>query len=81
MALSYKERIARKRMVFDVSLYNEELNSKTLYKGATLSFLIASLKKLEGATRSNAKDGSSVKGKSKNSKNCTPTPHQDIKIK
>jgi hypothetical protein len=80
MALSYKERITREKMVYDISLYNSELDSKTIFKGATLSFLIASLKKLEGGTKSNAKEGTKVKGSSKNSKNCAPTPHQDIKV-
>jgi len=51
------------------------------YKGATLKFLIDSLKKLDGISKTNAKVACGVKGNSTNSKNAKPNPNQYLKIK
>ena len=51
------------------------------YKGATLNFLIQSLKKLDGNTKTNAKEGNTVKGNSTNSRNAKPNVNQHLKIK
>ena len=64
--------------LYDVSVYNQYYNTSTIYKGTTLKFLIESLKKLDGNTKTNAKVGTDVKGSSKNSKNCKPTPNMKI---
>jgi hypothetical protein len=66
------------KLLYDVSIYNEYLNISTTYKKATLNFLIASLKKIDGNTKSNAKEGTAVKGTSKNSKNCKPSPNMKL---
>ena len=66
------------RPLYDVSVYNQYYNTSTIYKGTTLKFLIESLKKLDGNTKTNAKVGTDVKGRSKNSKNCKPTPNMKI---
>lgn len=68
------------RLVYDVSIYNKQNETSTIYKGATLSFLIDSLKSLEGVTKTNAKVGTTVKGSHKNSKNVKKTPAQKIDI-
>jgi hypothetical protein len=73
-----KETKSSIKPLYDISLYNSEFETKTIYKGATLKFLIESLKKLDGNTKTNAKIGTDVKGSTKNSKNCKPTPN--IKI-
>ena len=69
------------KLKYDVSLYNSEYETKTVYKGATLSFLIDSLKKLDGNTKTNAKVGNTVKGNSTNSRNAKPNVNQHLKIK
>ena len=68
------------RLVYDVSIDNKQNETSTIYKGATLSFLIDSLKSLEGVTKTNAKVGTTVKGSHKNSKNVKKTPAQKIDI-
>tara|TARA_B100000809_G_scaffold65926_1_gene62572 strand:- start:618 stop:827 length:210 start_codon:yes stop_codon:yes gene_type:complete len=67
--------------VYDISLYNSEFETKTVYKGASLKFIIDSLKKLDTNTKTNAKVGSTVKSSSSNSKNVKPNPNLHIKIK
>lgn len=64
--------------LYDVSVYNHNHNTNTIYKGATLKFLIESLNKLDGNLNANAKVGTNVKGSSKNSKNCKPIPNMKI---
>ena len=66
------------RLLYDVSIYDEYHNISTTYKKATLAFLIASLKKLDGNTRTNVKAGTAVKGTSKNSKNCKNLPNMKL---
>tara|TARA_B110000908_G_C10116319_1_gene385450 strand:+ start:482 stop:709 length:228 start_codon:yes stop_codon:yes gene_type:complete len=73
-----KEKESVIKPIYDVSVYNKYYNTSTIYKGATLKFLIESLKKLDGNTKTNAKVGTDVKGRSKNSKNCKPTPNMKI---
>ena len=69
------------KLKYDVSLYNSEFETRTVYKGATLKYLIESLNKLDGNIKTNAKVGSTVKGNSTNSKNAKPNPNQHLKIK
>ena len=76
-----QEPIPTEKLRYDVSLYNSEYETRTVYKGATLKFLIDSLKKLDGNTRTNAKVGSTVKSSSRNSRNTKPNPNQHLKIK
>ena len=75
-----REATTREKLVYDVAIYNKQNETSTIYKGATLSFLIDSLKSLEGVTKTNAKTGTSVKGSHKNSKNVKKTPAQKIDI-
>jgi hypothetical protein len=79
--MAKQEPIPTEKLRYDVSLYNSEFETRTTYKGATLKFLIESLKKLDGNTKTNAKVGSTVKGSSTNSKNAKPNPNQHLKIK
>ena len=79
--MAKQEPIPTEKLKYDVSLYNSEFETKTVYKGATLKFLIDSLKKLENNTKTNAKVGSTVKSSSKNSRNTKPNPNQYLKIK
>ena len=79
--MAKQEPIPTEKLRYDVSLYNSEFETKTVYKGATLKFLIDSLKKLDGNTKTNAKVGSTVKGNSTNSKNAKPNVNQYLKIK
>ena len=44
--MAKQEPIPTEKLRYDVSLYNSEYETKTVYKGATLKFLIDSLKKL-----------------------------------
>ena len=76
-----KETIPTEKMRYDVSLYSTEFETKTIYKGATLKFLIESLNKLDGNIKTNGKLGNTVKGKSTNSKNAKPNINQHLKIK
>ena len=78
--MAKQEQITEK-MKYDVSLYNHNQNTNTIYKGATLKFLIESLNKLDGNIKTNAKVASTVKGKSTNSKNAKPNPNQHLKVK
>ena len=73
-----KEKESIIKPLYDVSVYNQYYNTSTIYKGATLKFLIESLKKLDGNLKTNEKIGTNVKGSSKNSKNCKPTPNMKI---
>jgi len=70
-----KEKESVIKPLYDVSVYNQYYNTSTIYKGTTLKFLIDSLKKLDGNTKTNAKVGTSVKGSSTNSKNTKPLPN------
>jgi hypothetical protein len=79
--MAKQEPILTEKLRYDVSLYNSEYETKTVYKGATLKFLIDSLKKLDGNTKTNAKVGSTVKGNSTNSRNAKPNVNQHLKIK
>ena len=79
--MAKQEPILTEKLRYDVSLYNSEYETKTVYKGATLSFLIDSLKKLDGNTKTNAKVGNTVKGNSTNSRNAKPNVNQHLKIK
>jgi hypothetical protein len=79
--MAKQEPIPTEKLRYDISLYNSEYETRTVYKGATLKFLINSLKKLEGNTKQNAKVGKSVKGSSTNSKNTKPNVNQHLKIK
>jgi hypothetical protein len=79
--MAKQEPIPTEKLKYDVSLYNSEFETRTTYKGATLSFLIASLKKLDGNTKTNAKVGNTVKGNSTNSRNAKPNVNQHLKIK
>ena len=79
--MAKQEPIPTEKLRYDVSLYNSEFETKTVYKGATLKFLIDSLKKLDGNTKTNAKVGSTVKSSSKNSRNTKPNPNQHLKMK
>jgi hypothetical protein len=79
--MAKQEPIPTEKLKYDVSLYNSEYETKTVYKGATLSFLIDSLKKLDGNTKTNAKVGNTVKGNSTNSRNAKPNVNQHLKIK
>ena len=72
----YIERVIKP--LYDVSVYNHDHNTNTIYKGTTLKFLIESLNKLDGNLKTNKKIGTNVKGSSKNSKNCKPTPNMKI---
>lgn len=75
-----REDATREKLVYDVAVYNQHHRTSTIYKGATLSFLIQSLKNLEGATETNVKIGTTVKGSHKNSKNVKPTIETKFKI-
>ena len=79
--MAKQEPILTEKLRYDVSLYNSEYETKTVYKGATLKFLIDSLKKLDNVSKTNAKVGQTVKGNSTNSKNAKPNPNQHLKIK
>ena len=79
--MAKQEPIPTDKLKYDVSLYNSEYETKTVYKGATLKFLIDSLKKLDGNTKTNAKEGNTVKGNSTNSRNAKPNVNQHLKIK
>ena len=79
--MAKQEPILTEKLRYDVSLYNSEYETKTVYKGATLKFLIDSLKKLDGNTKTNAKVGNTVKGNSTNSRNAKPNVNQHLKIK
>ena len=79
--MAKQEPIPTEKLRYDVSLYNSEYETKTVYKGATLKFLIDSLKKLDGNTKTNAKVGNTVKGVSTNSRNAKPNVNQHLKIK
>ena len=79
--MAKQEPIQTEKLRYDISLYNSEYETRTVYKGATLKFLIDSLKKLDGNTKTNAKVGSTVKSSSRNSRNTKPNPNQHLKIK
>ncbi len=79
--MAKQEPIPTEKLKYDVSLYNSEFETKTVYKGATLKFLIDSLKKLDGNTKTNAKIANAVKSSSKNSRNTKPNPNQHLKMK
>ena len=79
--MAKQEPIQTEKLRYDISLYNSEYETRTVYKGATLKFLIDSLKKLDGNTKTNAKVGSTVKGNSTNSRNAKPNVNQHLKIK
>jgi len=79
--MAKQEPIPTEKLRYDISLYNSEYETRTTYKGATLKFLIDSLKKLDGNTKTNAKVGSTVKGNSTNSRNAKPNVNQHLKIK
>ena len=79
--MAKQEPIPTEKLRYDISLYNSEFETRTVYKGATLRFLIDSLKKLDGNTKTNAKIGSTVKSSSRNSRNTKPNPNQHLKIK
>ena len=79
--MAKQEPIPTEKMRYNVSLYNTEFETKTIYKGATLKFLIESLNKLDGNIKTNAKVASTVKGNSTNSKNANPNINQHLKIK
>ena len=79
--MAKQDPIPTEKLKYDVSLYNSEYETKTVYKGATLNFLIDSLKKLDGVSKTNAKVGQTVKGNSTNSRNAKPNPNQHLKIK
>ena len=79
--MAKQEPIPTEKLRYDVSLYNSEFETRTTYKGATLKFLIDSLKKLDGNTKTNAKVGNTVKSSSTNSRNVKPNPNQHLKIK
>ena len=79
--MAKQEPIPTEKLRYDVSLYNSEFETRTTYKGATLRFLIDSLKKLDNVSKTNAKVGSTVKGNSTNSKNAKPNVNQHLKIK
>ena len=79
--MAKQEPIPAEKLKYDVSIYNSEYETKTVYKGATLNFLIQSLKKLDGNTKTNAKEGNTVKGNSTNSRNAKPNVNQHLKIK
>ena len=72
----YIERVIKP--LYDVSVYNHDHSTNTIYKGTTLKFLIDSLNKLDGNLKTNEKIGTNVKGSSKNSRNCKPTPNMKI---
>jgi len=76
-----KQEPITEKLKYDVSLYNSEFETRTVYKGATLKYLIESLNKLDGNIKTNAKVGSTVKGNSTNSRNAKPNPNQHLKIK
>jgi len=76
-----KQEPITEKLKYDVSLYNSEFETRTVYKGATLKYLIESLNKLDGNIKTNAKVASTVKGKSTNSKNAKPNPNQHLKVK
>ena len=79
--MAKQEPIPTEKLRYDISLYNSEYETKTVYKGATLKFLIDSLKKLDGNTKTNAKVGNTVKANSTHSRNTKPNPNQHLKIK
>ena len=79
--MAKQEPILTEKLRYDVSLYNSEYETKTVFKGATLKFLIDSLKKLDGNTKTNAKVGNTVKSSSTNSRNAKPNVNQYLKIK
>ena len=79
--MAKQEPIPTEKLRYDVSLYNSEFETRTTYKGATLKFLIDSLKKLDGNTKTNAKVGNTVKSSSVNSRNAQPNINQYLKIK
>ena len=79
--MAKQEPIPTEKLKYEVSLYNSEFETRTTYKGATLKFLIDSLKKLDNVSKTNAKVGQTVKGNSTNSKNAKPNVNQHLKIK
>ena len=79
--MAKQEPTPTEKLKYDVSIYNSEFETRTTYKGATLKFLIDSLKKLDGVSKTNAKVGQTVKGNSTNSRNAKPNPNQHLKIK
>ena len=79
--MAKQEPVPTEKLRYDISLYNSEYETRTVYKGATLKFLIDSLKKLDGNTKTNAKVGNTVKSSSTNSRNAKPNVNQYLKIK
>ena len=80
--MAKQEPIPTEKMRYDVSIYNTEFQAKTIYKGATLKFIIESLNKLDGNIKTNAKVAQVVKGRSNsNSRNAKPNINQHLKIK
>ena len=79
--MAKQEPIQTEKLRYDISLYNSEYETRTVYKGATIKFLIDSLKKLDGNAKTNAKVGNTVKGNSTNSRNAKPNVNQHLKIK
>ena len=79
--MAKQEPIPVAKLKYDVSVYNPEFETRITYKSATLSFLIDSLKKMDGLLKTNVKVGNTVKGNSTNSRNAKPNPNQHLKIK
>ena len=79
--MAKQEPIPTEKMKYDVALYNTEFETKTIYKGATLKFLIESLNKLDGNIKTNGKLGNTVKGISTNSRNAKPNINQHLNMK
>jgi len=62
-------------MKFNATIKSVDSNNQTKIEGATIGFLIESLKRLENSLSSNEKAGTKVKGKHYNSRNVKKTPN------
>ena len=62
-------------MKFNATIQSTDSNNQTKFEGATISYLIDSLKKLESSLLSNEIQGSKVFGNHNNSRNVKKTPN------
>tara|TARA_R110000868_G_scaffold57478_1_gene177453 strand:- start:222 stop:602 length:381 start_codon:yes stop_codon:yes gene_type:complete len=68
-------------LFFDVQLLNKTNGIETNFTKAKVSFLVASLRKLDGKINTNEKTGTAVSGKSTNSRNTKPNKTQYNNLK
>ena len=65
-------------LFYNIRLWNKTYSIETLFTKGNITFLVTSLRKLDGQITTNAKIGTAVKGQSKNSKNTKPSPNMTL---